>query len=70
MLESASCLLAETGPTSPLLHAWTVSAVMIPRQQPAPCSFPSLAVSDEKTERQTSAVVTVVFYFKIKYGSR
>lgn len=31
--------------------------------------FPSLGVSDEKTKRQTSAVMTVMFYFKIKYGS-
>lgn len=60
----------ETGPTIPLFHAWTVNVVMSPRQQPTPYSFfPSLGVSDEKTKRQTSAVMTVMFYFKIKYGS-
>lgn len=69
MLQGASCLLVETGLTSSLFHAWTANVGRILRQQPSPYSLPSLGVSDEKTERRMSAVMTVMFYFKIKYGS-
>lgn len=69
MLQGASCLLVETGLISSLFHAWTASVGSILRQQPSPNSLPSLSVSDEKTERRMSAVMTLMFYFKIKYGS-
>lgn len=68
MLQGASCLLGETGLTSSLFCARTASVGRILRQQPSPYSLPSLGVSDEKAERRMSAVMTVMFYFKIKYG--
>lgn len=69
MLQGASCLLVETGLISSVFRAWTASVGRILREQPSPYSLPSLGVSAEKTERRMSAVMTVMFYFKIKYGS-
>lgn len=70
MLQGASCLLVETGLTSSLFHAWTANVGENSKAAAQPLSLPSLGVSDEKTERRMSAVMTVMFYFKIKYGSR
>lgn len=70
--QGAHSLLVEKGPnTECLSFALTGDAVTILRQQATsyPFTQPSRFSLKERIERRASAVMEVIFYFKIKYGS-